>query len=712
MKSLFTTCIIAFLLTLATPFQAQLICGLQNADHSMCCDGLQAIEEDMFTFIPPPANFVPGEERSVIINVTYNNFTTAQQTAFAYAVDIWATNLTSSVPIQINATMTSLGGSTLGFAGPVTIRRNFAGAPLSNTWYPIALANQLAGSDLATVQADITCTFNTDFNWYYGTDGNTPGGQYDFVSVVLHELGHGLGFVGSANVSGGVGTYGQSGSPYVYDTFVEEGDGTDITSYTSGTTALAGALTSNSLYWNGAFGMSANGGTRPRLYAPTGWNAGSSYSHLNEATYPSGNANSLMTPFLGSAEAIHDPGPITYGMFTDMAWQVGGCEITDVIPLTQFPCNPANNTYTQQIQVVYDNAPASGSLTINGINYPILSSPQTVTLTGLPADGQPVDFSVSFSTDGNCTYMESNVVTAPEPCCLNDRIIAVDTDLKQITIHNFGGCTVDYTNYELCSDLVCESVGNMTLVSGALVVGSGASMTVQWDAWSPAAGGTDLDLYTPSPVYTDPTDLQDFVQWGSGGNGREAVAVAAGIWTAGTFITDVSPFSYIGNGTQNGVNFWDGTPPPCTITNAVAGLQGICDGNNEYIQEVGVYFTSGPSTGTIVMNGQSFPVGSSPIAAFLGNLPADGQPVDLTVYFSDDPGCTTTFSALFTAPVPCVSNCPTDFNGDNVMDIVDLLFFLGDFGCVGNCVADLNNDGHTDAQDLLLFLPLFGVTCP
>ena len=151
------------------------------------------------------------------------------------------------------------------------------------------------------------------FQRYFGTDGNTPSGQYDFVTVVLHELGHGLGFLGSANMTGATGFLGLSGYPIVYDLFVEQLNGTDLTSLTSGTTTLGSALTSNNLYWNGPEGMAENGGIRPRIYAPTSWAGGSSYSHLNEGTYPAGNVNSLMTPFIGSAEANHNPRTYCYG---------------------------------------------------------------------------------------------------------------------------------------------------------------------------------------------------------------------------------------------------------------------------------------------------------------------------------------------------------------------------------------------------------------
>ena len=77
---------------------------------------------------------------------------------------------------------------------------------------------------------DIVATFNSDFDdCYLGTDGSAPIGTIDFVSVVLHELCHGIGFVGSGGVDdAGQGSWGQQNLPIVYDTFPEDGGGTRI----------------------------------------------------------------------------------------------------------------------------------------------------------------------------------------------------------------------------------------------------------------------------------------------------------------------------------------------------------------------------------------------------------------------------------------------------------------------------------------------------
>ena len=45
-------------------------------------------------------------------------------------------------------------------------------------------------------------------DWYFGTDGNTPAGDFDFVTVVMHELAHGLGYAGTMSYDDGVGANG------------------------------------------------------------------------------------------------------------------------------------------------------------------------------------------------------------------------------------------------------------------------------------------------------------------------------------------------------------------------------------------------------------------------------------------------------------------------------------------------------------------------
>ena len=136
--------------------------------------------------------------------------------AFQKGAEIWGNALESSVEILVDASFAPLfcnaSSATLGSAGPISVVRDFSGALFSKTWYHVALANKLAGSDLVTGSSDISAQFNSDIdnnngclsgtNWYYGLDHN-QGGDIDFLAVVLHEIGHGLGFSEFVNLTPG-----------------------------------------------------------------------------------------------------------------------------------------------------------------------------------------------------------------------------------------------------------------------------------------------------------------------------------------------------------------------------------------------------------------------------------------------------------------------------------------------------------------------------
>lgn len=122
--------------------------------------------------------------------------------AFQRAAEIWGARLDSNVPIRIRAQFVALGPGVLGSAGPISVVRNFPGAPVANTWFHVALANKLAGIDLSPANDDINANFSTNFNFYLGLDNN-HGTRPDLVAVLLHEFAHGLGFSQLANLNTG-----------------------------------------------------------------------------------------------------------------------------------------------------------------------------------------------------------------------------------------------------------------------------------------------------------------------------------------------------------------------------------------------------------------------------------------------------------------------------------------------------------------------------
>lgn len=148
-----------------------------------------------------------------------NGTTIGQQRLNAYqrALDLWGSVLKSDVPIEVVGSFSAFppelcAGNVLAQAGALQIFANFPNAPKADTWYGVALANALAGEDLAPGQlgpeddyagADIVAQFNGGIgapdcipgsSWYYGLDNNAPDGTIDFLNTFMHEIGHGLGF--------------------------------------------------------------------------------------------------------------------------------------------------------------------------------------------------------------------------------------------------------------------------------------------------------------------------------------------------------------------------------------------------------------------------------------------------------------------------------------------------------------------------------------
>ncbi len=281
-------------------------------------------------YTPPPASFYQYQTLNVEnitttdIQITYiGSWSNGAKNAFEYAASIWESQIDSTIPIQIEAEMSSLPSGFLGVAFWASLVRDFTDAPVPNTWYTVSLANALREIDSNGTDPEIFASFSTDAAWYYGTDGNTPTNKYDFVSVALHEIGHGLGFSDSMNINGGIGSWGYTDSsgtfPIIYDRFIDTGNSTLLISgFSNNSAALAGQLTSNNLYFDGPFANSANGG-RTKVYAPTPWEGGSSIAHLDLATYLN-TPNSLMTPKIGLGEARHDPGAVTLGILRDIGW--------------------------------------------------------------------------------------------------------------------------------------------------------------------------------------------------------------------------------------------------------------------------------------------------------------------------------------------------------------------------------------------------------
>ncbi len=256
------------------------------------------------------------EAKSKII-VDYFNFPEWTKIQVQAAVDVWAANFESNVPIRITATWGRSTSSTiLGSARPGNYFANFSGAPDPSLWYPSALANALAGEDLDADNPEMFITVNSLANWSRGSGPGPSNTEYDLHSVILHEMAHGLGFLSNNSYDKFFG-YGTIEEPTAFDAYVQTEDGRRLSDLPSPSLELGKALTAK-LVWSGVNAVTANGGEKPIIYAPTRYEEGSSVSHLDEATFTSAGADSVMTPNLDAGEVFHEPGPLLLAMMQDL----------------------------------------------------------------------------------------------------------------------------------------------------------------------------------------------------------------------------------------------------------------------------------------------------------------------------------------------------------------------------------------------------------
>lgn len=272
--------------------------------------------------------------------------------AVQFVTDTWGALLESPVTINVQTQWVDLPCSTnsavLGSAGTFNIHSGFPNAPIPDTWYHAALANSLAGSDLNQVNAEIIMNINVNIDgdpgclqgatWYLGLDGNRPGGTVDIVPLVLHELGHGLGF--STFVDGATGAQVNNRA----DVFMRNLRDTEVDldwDEMDNAQRAASAINDPDLVWSGpsvtasapdfVSQASAFSDGFMRMNAPDPLQPGSSVSH-----WASGPWTLLMEPSLSGA--LFDEVDLTIDLFGDIGWQT--TVATDVIFADGFESPP------------------------------------------------------------------------------------------------------------------------------------------------------------------------------------------------------------------------------------------------------------------------------------------------------------------------------------------------------------------------------------
>jgi len=163
-------------------------------------------------------------------------------------------------------------------------------------------------------------------------------------------------------------------------------------------------------------------------------------------------------------------------------------------------------------------------------------------------------------------------------CSLNAQVkineVLYSTSTEQIELKNFGTSAVDVSDWWFCARLIYRQIGNLNIESGSFNIPAGGILVVSIENYLNNSS-SDLGLYLPiesTADFADDSFMEDFVQWGQGGHGRESVAVSKGIWTAGDFVPTVESghsIEYDGDGNAS-TDWFDQENPTLGSENDVA----------------------------------------------------------------------------------------------------------------------------------------------
>jgi hypothetical protein len=260
-----------------------------------------------------------AEPISFSINASTSNGTpvpSGSTEALQYAANIWGNAIFDyQLPIDHPSALASgyPTAQAYDFDYPVDQAKYFV--------FPVAAGNHLSGGDLNPGVAEIEIRFNPDRPWYYGLDGITPDDTYDFVTISLHEIAHGLGIVSGMADTGGLmfeipyGLYEGSGTGYIYDSYVYNNDLSQFPISATSNSQRLSWLDGN-LIFTGDSATAANNGSNPTLYSPDEFLQGSSVVHLDPSIFP----GDLMDPFAHYAHSNHMPSAIDLGLLKVNGW--------------------------------------------------------------------------------------------------------------------------------------------------------------------------------------------------------------------------------------------------------------------------------------------------------------------------------------------------------------------------------------------------------
>ena len=326
----------------------------------------------------------------------YSGATAAEKTAITkaceYVLQLYSKTFKGSTPVAI-----SLGFFPSSYFASENVLADSAPPPGvldGNVYYLSTLYNQMVGMDKFPDNDDISIRYNISHPFYWSSDGKCPSGKFDFPTILLHEMAHGMGFADNVMYEPGNSTWHGAFFNPIYNKpgYVGWADYPNCFAkylYCNGSrienlsqSARANAFISNSLYWDGSLGKKANGNSRIKIYAPTTYSGGSTGSHFDQNV----SFTTFMKPATTTANVIHYFDDQILGVFEDMGWT-----FKDNIPDAPTNVSATKGTIIGEVDVTWNSS--NGATSYNVYRSTSASGTYSSVKTGLTS----------------CKYQDKNV---------------------------------------------------------------------------------------------------------------------------------------------------------------------------------------------------------------------------------------------------------------------------------------------------------------
>ena len=411
---------------------------------------------------------------------------------FERAAEILSESLNILAPVKVGVQFNPLecqsNYALFGFAGPQAIEYVLE----TQSATPHALFNQLSGNDADPSSIEITARFNSNIdnndnclentNWYYGFDAPSDN-DVSLLTVVLHEVAHGMGFLSFIPSDGGMGAWwndGYNNLTELFDPFsrqlmnAETGEFLINQNETDRENTL---ISVDNLVWNGDYvnskannySQGVNNG-RVQIHAPSSYDDGSSTSHFDIALSP----NELMEPYYTDFE--NDLG-LALEALLDIGWSPNPDNLPNYAPvLDAIGAQILNEDSTLSIELSASDInkdTLTFSLSDADSNLGAVLSGSTLTISPIAnfSGSGSVKISVNDgeNTDSEIVTITVNAVNdAPLISAINNQIMQEDNTL-----------TVNLNAVDVDSDILTYELISAPVELGASIDGSILTFTPQ-----------------------------------------------------------------------------------------------------------------------------------------------------------------------------------------------------------------------------------------